>query len=292
MKNWSNPVINFNYTEVSKNLLNLDISSNAKILYIYIKSKPSNYIFYQKNISFELNWKRTKTTSSIKELKDHDLLKIENNTYTIKSFSTISSFVKVPNNLILFDMNSNIKLLLIHLLGLNKTINYKYLSKIMKVTEKTISSYMKQLSELGFINITKRTYKKTNKFFYIITNKIFASNKTINDLNISEKKPTKKQIKYANKFNLNTKNETRKSLSKKIKSYLYKLNSTPTEKQIKFALSKGINFANLTRKQLSDKIHETIKYEAIHGKYREPIWEKIEIDESKVLSVTELEALL
>ncbi len=69
--------------------------------------------------------------------------------------------------------------------------------------------------------------------------------------------------------------------------------SRPSQKQINYANELGIKNPNsYSKKDLSQKIDTSVKEKASMGKYKEPTFEKIDIDESKVASVEEVEELL
>ncbi len=120
------------------------------------------------------------------------------------------------------------------------------------------------------------------------------SNNNINDGNGSvtshrnQKKPNSatnlsKTIPTVNSNNIGSTSNNRLS-QKKI--------DQPTKKQLNYANNLGIsNPENYSKADLSSKITETINKKKTLGEYEEPKWDKIEIDEDKVVSVEEVDKI-
>lgn len=318
--------ITTNYTKIPNELLKVNISSMAKLLWISIQSKPSNYIISQKNLAEEFDVCTLTIRKAIRELKDNNLLVInkmcsDNGCFwqyeikfpgydtvmtndCIKHLEVFTKYFICPNAVIT-DNNISKRARLVFFLILSKpdhyNINQRGLATELKLNKMTVNKAIKELKKTGYLFIETFYDKKsgTSKSKYKVGNiKNFKPNKTYQKMNKSNNKPSKKQLKLAQTINLNLskkelKQQTMNSFSKLIKIKLENSKELPTKKQRKYARKLGID-QNIIESSNRKKLSRLIKVEINKVKssaYKEPIWEKVEVTKDMITS-SELEALL
>jgi len=77
------------YTSVANEILEIDISTHAKIIFIYLISKPSKWVSSRNNISNNLNMSRSTVTDALKELANRSMISISSrsdNSWDIKIY--------------------------------------------------------------------------------------------------------------------------------------------------------------------------------------------------------------
>lgn len=315
---------NSNYTKVPNGIFKINVSCMAKLLWIHIQSKPSNYVISQKNLADDFNVSVLTIRKAIRELKMANLLEIKEiksdkryweytlffpdyttskKKNTINHVNVNSKFFMCPNTIITnnkISKRARLVLFLIMSKPQDYNINQRGLATEMNVNKMTINCSIKELKFAGYLKI-KKSYNTNNctsssKYFLCKINN-FRPTKQFIKKNIVSNKPSKKQLNLIKELGIKLsknelKNHNMSSLSLIIKEKLELRKNIPTKKQVNYALKLGINstlVSSSTKKQLGEIIGNAKSN--FNSQYIEPIWDKVDLT-ADMITADQLETIL